>query len=58
MAEIGVVDNRVVQHHEQRDDGTRAVERNDTHRRRHGLIAYGLVSAASFFAEAKSETIP
>jgi hypothetical protein len=29
-----------VQHHQQRDQGTRAVECNGAHRRSHGVISY------------------
>ncbi len=37
-AEMGVVDDGVVQQHQERDAGARPVQRYDTHRRRHGLI--------------------
>src|ERR1700688_3586356 len=39
MAKVGVVDDRVMQHHQQRDEGARAVERNDVHRRLYGVIS-------------------
>src|ERR1700688_5127059 len=40
MAKVGVVDDRVMQHHQQRDEGARAVERSDVHRRLHAVISY------------------
>ena len=38
MAKGGAVDDQVVQRHQQRDDGTRAVERCDAPLRRHRQI--------------------
>jgi hypothetical protein len=32
IAELGVIDDRVVQHHQERDKGARAVQRNDAFR--------------------------
>ena len=40
IAEIGEVDDGMVDHHQQRGEGARAVERDDTPRRRGGLIVF------------------
>ena len=40
IAEIGVVDDGMMDQHQQRDEGARAVERDDAPRRRGGLIVF------------------
>ncbi len=47
IAEISVIDDRVMQHHQQRDAGSRAVKSRDAHRRRRDLIISVWISAAS-----------
>jgi hypothetical protein len=53
IAVIGVVHDRVVQHHQQRDQSARAVQRNDAFRSHHGLSA-----AIGFLQHHVSKSVP